>query len=155
MEKKSDHAKVIVNPFVIYIAPVFIALALQRVIPLPFLEKTTAQAIGAILIICNLIAGLPALLGMISVHTSPNPSRPTTALVLSGSFRASRNPMYLGLMFVYCGVVTILQLPWALILLPLVIWLLTIWVIIPEEKYLEGKFGTEYLNYKSKVRRWI
>ncbi|MDP1547295.1 MAG: methyltransferase, partial [Anaerolineales bacterium] len=64
-------------------------------------------------------------------------------------------PMYIGLTLVYCGVVTILQIPWGLIFLPLVIWLLTIWVIIPEEKYLEGKFGTEYLNYKSKVRRWI
>ncbi|MBE0670759.1 MAG: isoprenylcysteine carboxylmethyltransferase family protein [Anaerolineales bacterium] len=134
MEQKSDHAQVIVNPFLIYIASALIALAVQKIIPLPFLEKTPAQAIGAILIISNLIAGLPALIGMISVQTSPN-------------------PMYLGLILVYCGVVTILQLPWSSIFLPLVIWLLTIWVIIPEEKYLEGKFGAEYLDYKSKVRR--
>lgn len=155
MEQKSDHAQVTVNPFLIYIASALIALALQKIVPLPFLEKTAAQGIGALLIMSNLIAGLPALIGMISVRTSPNPNRPTTALVLSGTFRISRNPMYLGLTFVYCGVVTILQLPWGLIFLPLVIWLLTIWVIIPEEKYLEEKFGTEYLNYKSKVRRWI
>lgn len=155
MEQKSNHAQVIVNPFLIYIASALIALALQKIVPLPFWEKTTAQGIGAALIISNLIAGLPALLGMISVRTSPNPNRPTTALVLSGAFRISRNPMYLGLLLVYSGVVTILQLPWGLIFLPLVIWLLTIWVVIPEEKYLEKKFGTEYLNYKSKVRRWI
>lgn len=155
MEQKSNHAQVIVNPFLIYIASALIAFALQKIIPLPFWEKTTAQGVGAALIISNLIAGLPALLGMISVRTSPNPNRPTTALVLSGAFRISRNPMYLGLLLVYSGVVTILQLPWGLIFIPLIIWLLTIWVIIPEEKYLEEKFGAEYLNYKSKVRRWI
>lgn len=155
MQQKSDHAQVKVNPFLIYIAFVLISLALQKTIPLPFFEKNTAQTIGAILVVSNLIAGLPALIGMIAARTSPNPNRPTTALVLSGTFRLSRNPMYIGLSLVYCGVNTILQLPWGLIFLPLVVWLLTVWVIIPEENYLEEKFGPEYLNYKSQVRRWI
>ncbi len=155
MEHKKDRPKITINPFLIYILLVLMAIALQRLIPLPFLEATTAHLIGATLVLCNLIAGLPALIGMISVRTSPNPNRPTTALVLTGSYRLSRNPMYIGLTFVYCGLVTFFQLPWGLIFLPLVIWLLTIWVIIPEEKYLEEKFGAEYLNYKSKVPRWI
>ncbi|MCB0119315.1 MAG: isoprenylcysteine carboxylmethyltransferase family protein [Anaerolineales bacterium] len=155
MQQKTDHAQVKVNPFLIYISFALLSLALQRLVPLPFLGEAPAQVIGAILVISNLIAGLPALIGMIAARTSPNPNRPTTALVLSGTFRLSRNPMYLGLSLVYCGVATILQLPWGLIFLPLIVWLLTIWVIIPEEKYLEEKFGAEYSNYKLKVRRWI
>jgi protein-S-isoprenylcysteine O-methyltransferase Ste14 len=63
--------------------------------------------------------------------------------------------MYIGLTLLYAGLAVFLQVPWGLLLIPILIWLVTIWVIIPEEKYLEQKFGMEYLNYKSSVRRWI
>jgi protein-S-isoprenylcysteine O-methyltransferase Ste14 len=105
--------------------------------------------------IINLVIGLPAVRGMLTAKTSLNPQQPTTALVLHGSYRISRNPMYFGLTLLYAGLAIFFQTAWGLVLLPVVIWLITIWVIVPEEKYLEQKFGADYFNYKATVRRWI
>jgi len=63
--------------------------------------------------------------------------------------------MYVGLTLVFAGVLTLNQNIWGILFVPLLVWLITIWVIIPEETYLEEKFGLEYTAYKSKVRRWI
>ena len=155
MNPKDDHAHVVINPFVIYIASGLCAAGLQRLLPLSFIGQPTAALIGVIIMIISFIFGLPAVLNMLAAKTTPNPHRPTTALVFSGTYRFSRNPMYIGLNLLYAGLMTYLQLPWGLVFLPVVIWLITSWVIVPEEKYLEQKFGTEYLNYKLTVRRWI
>jgi protein-S-isoprenylcysteine O-methyltransferase Ste14 len=74
---------------------------------------------------------------------------------LAGAYRLSRNPIYIGLTLQYVGLAIFCQISWGLMLLPVVIWLVTVWVIVPEEKYLEGKFGAQYLVYKSRVRRWV
>jgi protein-S-isoprenylcysteine O-methyltransferase Ste14 len=155
MNPKNDHAQVVVNPFVIYIVFGLGALALQRLLPLPFAGQPSAALIGVTVMLISFIFGLPAVMNMLAAKTTPNPHRPTTRLIFSGPYRFSRNPMYIGLTLLYAGLMTYLQLPWGLVLLPVVIWLITIWVIVPEERYLEQKFGSEYLNYKSTVRRWI
>jgi protein-S-isoprenylcysteine O-methyltransferase Ste14 len=155
MEKKTDHAPVVVNPFVIYLGLAAAAILLQRILPLPFVSLSTARVLGAFLIALNFIFGLPALRGMLQAKTSPDPSRPSTALVLSGNYRFTRNPMYIGLTLAFAGSLTFIQVSWGLLFVPLVVWLITTWVIVPEEKYLENKFGEEYLQYKSSVRRWI
>jgi len=155
MNPKNDHARVVINPFLIYTACGLCAFFLQNFFPLPFIPQAEARVIGVIIMIINLILGLTAVRNMFAAKTSLNPYRPTTALVLSGPYRFSRNPIYIGLTLLYTGLVTYLQLPWGLVFLPVVIWLITVWVIVPEEKYLEQKFGSEYLSYKSTVRRWI
>ena len=155
MNKTHDHAHVVINPFLIYIGLGLCAVLLQKLLPLPFLKQPGAAILGVIVMVVSFVFGLPAVLNMIAAKTTPNPYRPTTTLVFSGPYRFSRNPMYIGLTLLYAGLMTYLQLPWGLIFLPVVIWLITIWVIVPEEKYLEQKFGAEYLNYKSTVRRWI
>jgi protein-S-isoprenylcysteine O-methyltransferase Ste14 len=155
MNQKNNHAKIVINPFLIYIALALCALLAQKYIPLLFIPQASARIAGVIIMVFNLSIGLPAVRGMLSAKTSPNPHRPTTSLIFSGPYRFSRNPMYIGLTLLYAGLMIFFQNLWGLILLPVVIWLITIWVIIPEEKYLELKFGNEYLSYKSIVRRWI
>jgi len=155
VEHKTDHAQVVVNPFVIYLGLAIAAVVLQQFVPLPFVAQASARVLGVLLIAVNFGFGLPAIRGMLKVKTSPNPHRPSTALVMSGSYRLTRNPMYVGLTLIFAGVLTFFQSAWGLLFVPLVVWLITIWVIIPEEKYLENKFGDDYLHYKSKVRRWI
>lgn len=155
MNTKDDHAHVVINPFIIYVVLGLGAVLLQKFLPLPFLKQPGAAILGVIVMVVSFIFGLPAVLNMIAAKTTPNPHRPTTTLVFSGTYRFSRNPMYIGLTLLYAGLMTYLQLLWGLILLPVVIWLITVWVIVPEEKYLERKFGSEYLNYKATVRRWV
>jgi protein-S-isoprenylcysteine O-methyltransferase Ste14 len=155
MNSKDDHAHVVVNPFVIYVGLGLCAVLLQKIIPLPVLSHPSIPMIGVFIMIISFISGLPAVLNMIAAKTTANPHRPTTRLVLSGPYRVSRNPMYIGLTILYAGLMIYLRSVWGIILLPVVIWLITIWVVVPEEKYLERKFGAEYLSYKSTVRRWI
>jgi protein-S-isoprenylcysteine O-methyltransferase Ste14 len=63
--------------------------------------------------------------------------------------------MYLGLAFVYLGIAIAGQSVWALILLPVVMFIVQRGAIEPEEAFLERRFGADYVGYKEKVRRWI
>jgi len=88
--------------------------------------------------------------------TETNPTSPTNRLlVVDGPYRYTRNPMYLGLAFVYAGIAIAGQSVWALILLAVVLIIVQRGAIEPEEAFLEKRFGADYLSYKEKVRRWI
>jgi protein-S-isoprenylcysteine O-methyltransferase Ste14 len=155
MIQTKEHSQLVLNPFVIYIGFAALAALLQYFVPLPFFSPLAARIVGLALVLVNLQFGLPALRKMFAAKTSPNPNKPSTSLILTGPYRFTRNPMYIGLTLMYAGLVTFLQLPWGLLFTPVVIWLITIWVIRPEEQYLERKFGDEYLQYKKNVHRWI
>ena len=155
MELKKNHPALVINPFVVYFGMAAIAIVLQIVLPLSFMPTIAARVSGVILVLMNFLFGLPALRGMLVAKTSPNPKRPSTTLILSGIYQRTRNPMYFGLTLIFAGLITFFQNGWGLVLTPILVWLITILVIIPEEKYLEGKFGSKYLEYKSSVRRWI
>jgi protein-S-isoprenylcysteine O-methyltransferase Ste14 len=151
----TDHAPVVLNPLLIYLGLFLLGALLQWILPLPFLAQAPARLIGLVVMLVNLAIGLPAVRAMLRARTSLNPARPVTSLVLSGPYRFTRNPMYLGLTLLFTGLAIIFRLPWALVLVPVVVWLITQWVIVPEERYLEGKFGSQYAEYKSRVRRWL
>ena len=87
--------------------------------------------------------------------TTFRPHRPATKLAIRGPYRFTRNPMYVALTLVYFGLAILLQSIWALLLLPLVLIFIARRVIGPEERYLERRFGADYLHYKAQVRRWI
>jgi len=84
-----------------------------------------------------------------------NPWKPTPNLVERGPFRITRNPMYLQMIIVPIGVAVILANVWILLLTPLSGWVLQRFAILPEEAYLERKFGNTYRAYRRRVRRWV
>ena len=86
---------------------------------------------------------------------SPNPWKPTPSIEERGPFRITRNPMYLQLVLVCIGFAVILMNWWVLLFTPVVAWMLQRFAILPEEEYLERRFGDGYLAYKKRVRRWI
>jgi protein-S-isoprenylcysteine O-methyltransferase Ste14 len=104
---------------------------------------------------------LPHLLGIwahrtfLRHRTTVNPRGDVAEIMTDGPFRYTRNPMYLSLMPLYVGGSLLFRLPWAWILLLPVFVVLNFGVIVPEEKYLEAKFGAKYLRYKQRVRRWL
>jgi protein-S-isoprenylcysteine O-methyltransferase Ste14 len=55
----------------------------------------------------------------------------------------------------YMGIASLANALWAIILLPVALLVIQHGVIEREERYLERKFGEEYLSYKARVRRWI
>ena len=81
--------------------------------------------------------------------------RPVPRLVTDGPFRFTRNPEYLGLAMLYAGIALLRNSLWAILLLPVVVYVIQREVIGREERYLERTFGEEYLAYKARVRRWV
>jgi Phospholipid methyltransferase len=79
----------------------------------------------------------------------------TTEIVEGGPFRISRNPMYLQMVLICIGVAVMLMNVWILLLVPVCAWVLYKFAILPEETYLQSKFGEVYLAYKRRVRRWL
>jgi protein-S-isoprenylcysteine O-methyltransferase Ste14 len=92
---------------------------------------------------------------MKSAGTNILPTRPSTALVENGPFRISRNPLYIAALGVYVGVALWVDGLVPLLLLPVVFIILTIGIVMPEERYLDEKFGESYRSYRARVRRWI
>jgi protein-S-isoprenylcysteine O-methyltransferase Ste14 len=92
---------------------------------------------------------------MSQAGTTPNPTRPTTALILDGPFRRTRNPIYLAWQLIVIGVGLAAHAPWVILMALPAARATRRLVIDKEERYLETKFGAEYLEYKSQVRRWI
>ena len=89
--------------------------------------------------------------------TTVNPFRPqnTSALVTSGVYRFTRNPMYVGLLLVVVGWAAFLCSAWAFAGPVAFVAYISRFQIAPEERALSAKFGTAYSDYLSRVRRWI
>jgi len=101
------------------------------------------------------VLALSALFTMLSAGTNVDPAKPALTIVRGGPFRFTRNPMYLALCLLQIAFGFFLN-DWITLLfvVPLAL-LLHFGVILREERYLEGKFGEEYLAFKRTVRRWI
>jgi protein-S-isoprenylcysteine O-methyltransferase Ste14 len=83
------------------------------------------------------------------------PHETPSTLVISGPYRFTRNPMYVGLTLVYLGVAGTRNEIWPVIVLPLVLAYINFLVIPVEEKNLRGVFGDEYQKYGERVGRWL
>jgi protein-S-isoprenylcysteine O-methyltransferase Ste14 len=90
-------------------------------------------------------------------RTTLNPIKASSAsaLVRSGVFRFTRNPMYLGLLLALLAWTVFLSNPITLLFLPVYVLYINRFQITPEERVLTSLFGTEYSAYKENVRRWL
>jgi len=110
---------------------------------------------GIVLVIIGPLLAIPAALAMKAAGTNVHPSQPTTTIVRRGPYRFTRNPMYLALCLLQIALGFFLN-DWITLLfvIPLAL-ILHFGVILREERYLEAKFGEQYLALKRSVRRWI
>ena len=87
--------------------------------------------------------------------TPIRPGTEATALVQSGPFRLSRNPMYLGMTLLLLGIALLLGSLTPLLVPPLFMALITALFIRKEERWMEQTFGESYRSYQRRVRRWL
>jgi protein-S-isoprenylcysteine O-methyltransferase Ste14 len=107
-----------------------------------------------------LIGAVTCLAGVRSFRqakTTVNPMKPdsASALVVSGIYRYTRNPMYLGFLLVLLGWAAFLSNVLALVLLPAFILYMNRFQIFPEERVLAFRFAQDYAEYRARVRRWL
>jgi protein-S-isoprenylcysteine O-methyltransferase Ste14 len=151
----ADHAGVRVPPPLIYVVLFGLGLLLHQIVPFTFLPIIPARIAALIFLGCGVfLAGWSNVLFR-RAHTSLVPIKPTTALVVSGPYRLTRNPMYLGLLCIYIAAALWFGVIWALVLVPLVVLAVQRLAIAKEERYLDQKFGDAYRQYRAHVRRWI
>jgi protein-S-isoprenylcysteine O-methyltransferase Ste14 len=107
-------------------------------------------AVGVAIIVAGFLAFRQA-------KTTVNPLTPqaTTAIVTSGIYRFSRNPMYLGFLVVLTGWAMYLSNLLAFAFLPLFVLYINRFQIVPEERALYAKFSHVFTAYKRSVRRWV
>lgn len=148
-------AGIIFPPPLIYLGFLAAGLIADYFWPFPLLPNNLQYAIGAILIAAAFMIVIPAFANFRKAGTPVDPYNPTTAIVVTGSFRFSRNPIYLALSLLYTGIAICADSIWVLGLLLPVLAVMNFGVILREERYLEDKFGDEYRRYKSSVRRWL
>jgi protein-S-isoprenylcysteine O-methyltransferase Ste14 len=107
-----------------------------------------------------LIAGGLVLSGAVVRHfrragTPVTPWRETRHLVLSGPYRFSRNPDYVGQALIVGGLGLLLRVAWVILALAPALLLVRYGVIAREERYLERRFGEEYRQFRGRIRRWL
>ena len=112
-----------------------------------------AAAFGLLGVTCS-VSGVAAFR---RARTTVNPITPgaTTALVVSGIYRVTRNPMYLGFLFLLLAEIAWLANPIALLVAPAFTLYLNHFQIVPEEMALQSRFGAQFDAYATRVRRWI
>lgn len=115
------------------------------------------QILAALFVIAGLMVELISVSLFFKSKTTVNPLKPekSQALVTSGLYRFSRNPMYLGMLLMLTGLTLWLGNPIGV--LPLIIFVayITTFQIKPEEAVLQRIFGTAYSHYQDSVRRWL
>ncbi len=151
----TDNPGVIMRPPLLYLGALVIGLLLERVLPLPLDVAGARWIVVAAAGVAGLgLAGAGTSLFRRS-GTNVQTHKPSTLVVTSGPYRFSRNPIYVGLTLFYVALAFATNSGWALIVLAPLLLVMRYGVIAREERYLEGKFGEDYLNYKARVRRWL
>lgn len=151
----TDRARIVAPPPVIYLGMLGVGLLLEWLWPTQVLTWPLAVVPGSVVLICGVLGLTVAIRTLLRAQTPVDPYKGTTTIVTDGLFRFSRNPIYVSDMLLYIGLSLLLNTWWALALSPAVVWIMNIGVIAREEAYLERKFGSDYLRYKQRVRRWL
>lgn len=143
------------RPPVVYLVSIAIGSLLEFAWPLPFLPHALSTPLGILLVVAAVVLFFGSV-GKFRAAGTPVPgNKPTTAIVQSGPYRFSRNPIYLAFSLLHLGIALWINSLWLIATLVAALGVMAYVVIPREEQYLERRFGAEYLTYKKSVRRWI
>jgi protein-S-isoprenylcysteine O-methyltransferase Ste14 len=150
-----DAPGVVAPPPLVYLAGLLVGFALQRRLPAPRPRRALTAPVGGALLLTGVGLAACFVTAFRRAGTPVDARKAATALVTTGPYRRTRNPGYLSLALVYTGISLLAGALWPLVLLVPTLIVIDRGVIAREERYLEGKFGDEYLELKGRVRRWL
>ena len=157
MENKKDHPGIYVPPPIVFVLTFLAAVFIQKKAPIndSLFHQLPTKIVGAGFLVIALFFLLRSLRQFFLSKNTLVTIMPTNSLQTNGIYNITRNPMYIGLAILYLGISCLIGNWWNILLFPLLLLLIQEYMIKREEKYLERRFGQEYLDYKSKVRRWL
>jgi protein-S-isoprenylcysteine O-methyltransferase Ste14 len=128
----------------------------EWLLPFGFLRASALTTWGGIAMFAlGLALAVWAIVTLRRAGTRVETTKPTTAIVAGGPYRFMRNPIYGGMLMVLFGLALALHTAWLLLAMVPFYLVIRFGVIAREEAYLERKFGGAYLDYRSRVRRWL
>jgi len=154
MQTPADSPGVHVPPPLLYAGAVVAGWLLDRRWPLP-IDGAWRTALGWLFLAAWAVVGASAIGLFRRRQTSMLPFRPASALVTSGPYALTRNPMYVSLALLTVALALFLNTWWIVLLLVPTLLIVQQFVIVPEERYLRRRFGAEYEAYTRRVRRWL
>jgi protein-S-isoprenylcysteine O-methyltransferase Ste14 len=142
-------------PPILFLICVALMLALRWLWPVTMLFPMPWAKLGTVPILVGLLFGILGAREFHRARTNIRPFKEADTLVMTGPFRYSRNPMYLGIVFVLTGIWILLGALSPVLGLVIITVVADRWYIQFEERMLQQKFGADFEAYRSKVRRWI
>lgn len=142
-------------PPAIFASLILIGAGLQSIWPLGLGVPESVEIFGYLFVIFGVAIAIIVNSSFKRAGTAIEPWKPTSAIVTTGLYAWSRNPIYTGFCLINIGIGIASNNFWIFISFVPAAFLLFHVAIAKEEAYLELKFGDEYLAYKNKVRRWI
>jgi protein-S-isoprenylcysteine O-methyltransferase Ste14 len=157
MQIDDDSPKVRVPPPLIFLVPLLVGILFETWLDAPWigLPSSARFVVAGVFFAAGLIIILAAANLFRRAGTHIEPWRASSAIVSTGVYRWSRNPIYLSMAIIYAGLALGFDSLIALALLPAAVLVIQTQVIGREERYLEAKFGDAYRDYKLAVRRWL
>ncbi|HXV22881.1 MAG TPA: isoprenylcysteine carboxylmethyltransferase family protein [Alphaproteobacteria bacterium] len=155
---KDNHAGVRLPPPALFLGALIIGIVLEWLWPLGWFEglgDPLHYGLGGVLVVAGVVLLISAMIEFRRAGTAIPPWEPATALVTTGAYRFSRNPIYLAMTAICLGLALLFAASWALVLLIPTLAALHVWVIRREEAYLDRRFGEAYRQYRTRVRRWV
>lgn len=150
-----DNPRVFIPPPFIFLAGIGAGYALEQILPLRISVPVWLEIAAAVLGLAGLALVGIGLGAFLAHRTHVVPVRPASALIVTGPYRFTRNPMYLGFAAAYLAAAVVLGSGWYLLLFVPVLAIMQRYVIRREEAYLERRFGEQYRAYRRRVRRWL
>lgn len=152
---KSDSNIPRIVPPVYFLVAIIVMILLNSFIPIGRWLPFPWRWLGILPIVAGFLLSLGSGNLFRRKGTPPRPGLKANALVTSGPFRFTRNPMYIGLLTMLIGIAILLGSFSPLIVVPFMFCILHFKFILKEEKWMESWFGEPYVEYKKKTPRWI
>jgi len=147
--------KMKIRPPLIAIFYLLVAIGLDYFLSTKKIIFSPYNLFGILIIIGGITLMVTAVLLFKKEGTPKNPFEKPKAIVTSGPYRFTRNPMYVGVALISLGIAFLFG-SYIMFLAPLAFILTINSTFIPrEEKIMEKLFGQKYLDYKKKIRRWL
>ena len=144
-----------VRPPLVYGTAIVTGLLLESGWPLPFLPRLLTALLGSVLVVVGVVVFSYCIRTFQTAGTPVPGNKQTTIIVRTGPYRFSRNPIYLAFSMFQLGIASWANSVWLIATLIAALALMVSVVIPREERYLERRFGAEYVDYKRSVRRWL
>lgn len=149
-----DVPGVITHPPIILAASMAVGAGIHQLAPLT-IDVEWHRGIGLVIVALGFLLSLWSVIVLVMRGVNPDPFKPTAALITTGPYRFSRNPIYVAYLVMQAGIGVWIGWAWIVLTIALSIPALLNGAIRREERYLEERFGDAYVAYASGVRRWL